>query len=724
MDLLNKKKSPMSWLKITLFFILSLIFSSALAQNKLIDKANKRYQAKKYAEAIPFYEEGLAQKSNLSSKAKLAYCYRMNNDIGKSLALYSEIVQEKRARPITMYYYGETLMSHGDYDEARVWLKKYTEKKTDDPKGWALLESIDNIQTIQPYYWLENVEKFVHNSDEDDSSPIFYNNGIVFSSDRKSGKKLMKKKSGWTGRDFLTLYYSKPQPDGSYGTPKSFSRKLNDMNKNTGTIAISPDGRLAVFSRNSDVANKRNMYNIMLYGAEITEGGKFKNIEMLPFCSNTVNYMHPTFSPDGQTIYFTSNKKGEGGTDIFYSQLGHKGWEHPINIGASINTESNEGFPFMDDEGRLYFCSKGHLSYGGFDIFLTEQDDKGDWTTPINLGMPINSSSDDISIFIEKGGEKGMFASSREGGDDDIYIFDIIGLNKNNSIDELDFQPIVQEETIQPVSEESSILEIEEKEIVNDSNTKKVTEVEVEDKYIVEEEIPFADTDEIEKPMEAEVKLDAKTISIEEVQMEIKIPTTEIKVIDKAPIVETAIEEEVVEMPTITPEESQFQEGLASTSNTMSDDLSIAETEIVTEADMSYKGLEKLKEYLTINNSSEGDTFVLESLKFHPNEYIVNASMVSYLEELVTLMIGNPNLKIEISGHTESIGNDKGNMIFSIKRATAIAGYLIRNGIQTDRVKVMGYGETQLLNHCKNGVTCTTEEHAINQRIEVKVLSK
>lgn len=697
----------MNWLKITLFFISSLIFSSALAQNKLLDKANKRYQLKKYAEAIPFYEEGLAQKSNLSSRAKLAYCYRMNNDIDKSLALYSEIVQEKRARPITMYYYGETLMSHGDYGEARVWLKKYTEKKADDPKGWALLESIDNIQTIQPYYQIENVEKFVHNSNEDDSSPIFYKNGIVFSSDRKSGKKLMKKKSGWTGRDFLILYYSKLQSDGSYGTPKSFSRKLNDMNKNTGTIAISPDGRLAVFSRNSDVTNKRNMYNIMLYGAEITEGGKFKNIEILPFCSNSVNYMHPTFSPDGQTIYFTSNKKGEGGTDIFYSQLGHKGWEHPINIGASINTESNEGFPFMDDEGRLYFCSKGHLSYGGFDIFLTEQDDKGDWSTPINLGMPINSSSDDISIFIEKGGKIGMFSSSREGGDDDIYIFDIIGLN-NNFIDEIDFQPIVQEETIHTISEETSI-----------------PKVEVERKYIVEEETPSDTAEvEIEEPMETGVKLDAKTISREEIQTETKAPTTEIKNIDKVPIIETVIEEEVIEIPTIKQGGSQFQEGLASATNTMSDDLPIAEAEIVTEEDMSYNGLEKLKEYLSVNNSSEGDTFVLESLKFHPNEYIVNASMVSYLEELITLMIGNPNLNIEISGHTESIGNDKENMIFSIKRATAIAGYLIRNGIDTDRVKVMGYGETQLLNHCKNGVTCTTEEHAINQRIEVKVLSK
>ncbi len=83
-----------------------------------------------------------------------------------------------------------------------------------------------------------------------------------------------------------------------------------------------------------------------------------------------------------------------------------------------------------------------------------------------------------------------------------------------------------------------------------------------------------------------------------------------------------------------------------------------------------------------------------------------------------------PALKIEINAHTQSLGDDRKNMVFSIKRATAIAGYLIRKEIGTDRVKVMGSGETQLLNHCGNGITCSPEDHAINQRIELKILNQ
>ena len=91
-------------------------------------------------------------------------------------------------------------------------------------------------------------------------------------------------------------------------------------------------------------------------------------------------------------------------------------------MGNTINTEANEGFPFIHPNGKLYFCSKGHAGLGGFDIFVSQQDSLGNWMSPINLGTPINSPSDDISIYIDATETKGLFTSSREGGDDDIYL--------------------------------------------------------------------------------------------------------------------------------------------------------------------------------------------------------------------------------------------------------------------------------------------------------------
>ena len=134
-------------------------------------------------------------------------------------------------------------------------------------------------------------------------------------------------------------------------------------------------------------------------------------------------------------FFISDSKKGNGGTDIYVSYRTKKGWGRPQNLGPNINTSANEGFPFMHSDGRLFFCSKGHVGYGGFDIFFSKQDENGNWSTPVNLGRPINSSFDDITIFLNEDGQSGLFTSSREGGDDDIYLFELLKEGKGIVLD-------------------------------------------------------------------------------------------------------------------------------------------------------------------------------------------------------------------------------------------------------------------------------------------------
>lgn len=751
----------MDLLKSFFIFQILLLSISVFSQNKQLEKANKRYQIKKYAEAIPLYEEGLAKNPSISAKARLAYCYRINNNIDKSVALYAEVVQAKKPRAITLYYYGEALMSQGKYEEATIWLKKYTDKKPEDAKGWRLLESIKKIQEIQPYFKVANVEEFAHNSDSDDSAPAFYHDGIIFTSDRKTGMKMMKKKSGWTGRDFLSVYQCSKKEDGTFTSPHRLPKRINNLNKNTGTFTLSPDGTYIIFSRNNDVSNRKDLYNLVLYRADVSEGGKFKNVKKLSFCGKTANYMHPAFSPDGQTLFYTSDKKGEGGTDIFYSTLSKKGWSRPKNIGTPINTSANEGFPFVDQEGRLFFCSKGHPSFGGFDIFFSQKNENEKWSAPINLGNPINSPADDISIFISKNYKKGLFASSRKGGDDDIYFFDIEGINDPNS---MNFANQTPEET--PVETPAKMPE--------DTPTASSTNQEEHEEYLVNStqnqsinttaekattttqntlptetktELPFATTEPFEEkktekktekmspptePQNIEVKIENASSTAVAIPAKTSNTTTtptssnsfEIEIETISTPTDTAkvenIEKENFDIP-MKEEPAKFQEGLANLDTPMTEETPILKNTEKSNKVIEEDALAEMKEYLSYQSPQEGTTFILDKIKFDAQKYLLTPPMATRLDTLVRLLNEFPDVKIEVSSHTQSIGDDRKNMITSIKRATAVAGYLIRHGIATDRIKVMGYGETQLLNRCSNGVNCSPEEHLVNQRIEIKI---
>ncbi|MFQ5446784.1 MAG: hypothetical protein ACE5FF_07615, partial [Saprospiraceae bacterium] len=416
-------------------FLLTFALSS-FSQNKLVDKANEYYKLNQYADAAVLYDKALDEmaakgksgRSMLSVKTKLAWCYRMNNKMDRAEALYADIVSDDRAKAKTYLYYGEALMSNGKYSEAKKWFLAYQKLEPKDGKGALMAEACDKVPFIQPYFEHLEVREFPHNSDADDNAPIAWQNGIVFSSDRHSGGlKIVKEKSGWTGRDYLDIYFSEKLPDGSFAEPRKFSGKLSAVNKNICNASIPADGSEIFFTRNDNQLNKKETYNLQIYRAEAA-GGRWKNVEKLPFCSSAFNYMHPAISPDGQWLFFTADRRdGQGGTDLWVSQRNPGGWGKPENLGATVNTPANEGFPFVDGWGRLFFCSKGHPGYGGFDIFMTKKNVHGNWEPPVNLGKPINSSLDDISIYIDSDGRSGMFTSSRNGGDDDIFLFEVPG---------------------------------------------------------------------------------------------------------------------------------------------------------------------------------------------------------------------------------------------------------------------------------------------------------
>ena len=409
---------------------LLLLSTSMWAQDKALtkalNKAEKLYKSYKYNAAIPYYEFYLEKEKKskvLSVKTKLAYCYRMANKTDKAAKIYSDLVNAPRVRPIILFYYGETLMAKGQYAEAKSYFLKYETLKPDDRKVGAMIDACSKVNSIQPYFIDIDVELVDINTEADEFSPIFYEDGIAFLSDQGENGKTY----AWTGRPFLKLYKTTKTSSGRFVDTENFSNKINGYKKNTGPVSISRDGQTLLITRNSDVATSSNRFNLQIF--EATRKGKnWTRGKLINICKPTKNYMHPALTASGDTMYFVSDKAGAGGTDIFMTYRTPKGWKKPKNLGKVINTSGHEAFPFVHRDGTLYFASKGHGGFGGFDIYKAERNADGEFVRVINVGEPINSPKDDTGFILDDQKESGYFASSRMAGNDDIYFFQNMGI--------------------------------------------------------------------------------------------------------------------------------------------------------------------------------------------------------------------------------------------------------------------------------------------------------
>lgn len=749
-----------------LLVILLFLGTSLLAQNRQLDKANDLYKMERYAEAIPIYEKLLEKKESLAWQTKLAYCYRINNKMQEAEALYAKIVKHERAKDITYFYYGETLIANEKYKEAKYWFNQYKKMEQDDDRVALMLRACDEVQEIQPFFSRLKVTEFPYNSDADDSSPVFFNNGIVFSSDRKQGIKLLKQKSGWTGRDYLRLYYSEASTDTSlYAAPKTFSSKLNELNKNMGNPSFTADGSFVFYTKNNNELSRKNAYSLQLYQAEAVDG-RWKNIEKLSFCSPEYNFMHPAVSPDGKYLFFVSDKaRGKGGTDIYVSKKKGDGWGKPQNLGENINTAYHEGFPFLHKNGKLYFCSKGHVGYGGFDVFVSEMDDQGEWQKPINLGKPINSPLDDISVFLNEDETEGMFTSARDGGDDDIYLFRVgegtdyralavnttakIKKEQENTARDLGQLPMEYEQIERP-KEEAKRVENEEEfvtDLIENMPDEQKTKVEIESPVLNDGFIEkIENKDLVEVPVEKEV---------EEPVIETNIPVE--KAMDQ--VLEVAIpakEVEITEIPTTSKkvEKVEVKEEIRPTTPIVTENIPVQEEipvakKVETTTDLSIEkkstpielekkeaeetiakppvrkvteNLERLF-YLLQNDKAEvDDMFRLTNLQFDKGQFKVTPAIAKRLDEVAALLSTFPNLQIELLAHTSSVGSADKNLSLAQVRAASAKVYLVRNGVEGERIVTKGYGESQLLNHCVDGVYCSDFEHRKNQRLLIRVI--
>jgi outer membrane protein OmpA-like peptidoglycan-associated protein/tetratricopeptide (TPR) repeat protein len=401
-----------------------------------VKKADKRVTFYEYAVAIPMLEKIIEKNGEGKEEAMvmLADCYRSVNNEQKATELYAQIMEFDHIDPINHYYYGQTLRTLGRYDEAKEQFLLYAELVPDDPRGALFAAYSDEIQN-----WIKKDDAYeIHhiasiNSENADFSPIIFDDGVVFSSDRKL-KKYLNPTYDWTGEPYLNFFYAKadtnaPVYDPSYFEAEGFSSKLNDL-YHDGTAVLNSTGDVIYFTRTEKEKVARDNDNLVtnklkLFSSEFTDGKWSKPVE-LDLNNEAYSVGHPALSPDDQMLYFVSDMPGGiGGTDLYVSKWTGDGWGEPKNLGTTINTFENEMFPYIHEDGTLYFASSGHLGYGGLDIFRSTREN-GTWSEPINMMAPMNSSYDDFGLAFMPGTSVGLFSSDRPGGlgKDDIYAFE------------------------------------------------------------------------------------------------------------------------------------------------------------------------------------------------------------------------------------------------------------------------------------------------------------
>jgi tetratricopeptide (TPR) repeat protein len=260
---------------------------------------------------------------------------------------------------------------------------------------------------------------FELNSKYSDKNPLLFNNGkeIIFTSRRETLSRGNRSKKKVLDDN---IYYSSYE-NGEWTSPVNLSN-LNTSGDES-ACWIAKDGSFLIIQRiekgRSDI-----YYSTRISEREWSAPRKFSE----PVNSRG-NETYGSLSPDGTHLFFTSDRKGGlGGIDIYIAEKkGENRWGEPKNLGKNINTPLNEESPLLHENGVLFFCSQGHVSMGGFDIFTSFMDENNEWKAPANLGTPINTINDDFFYQPMPHGQYAFTSSMRQGtkGKSDIFKYQV-----------------------------------------------------------------------------------------------------------------------------------------------------------------------------------------------------------------------------------------------------------------------------------------------------------
>lgn len=400
------------------YIILGMLLLAKIgySQNSATAKADELFGSYQYVAAIDEYLN-LADGKNAGQYVyvQLAESYYNIFDYENAAKWYAEAVKGDVGAE-THYRYAQTLKTLGKYQQANKQMDVFARMMPKDERAKEHLANPDYIPGLASGAKMFDVSPTaISKSGQNDFGAFLANdNTLYFASDRNSANKTDK----WNDQPYLDIYQSVKNESGNFSDPTPV-RELNTP-FHDGPVTVSSDGSTMYFARDGHSEGqyeKDKKSNVKvgqqgIYKATKTDG-KWGNVIPMPFNSTGYSVTNPSLSADGKTLYFASNMPGgHGESDIWKVSIDAAGYGTPQNLGSGVNTADRENFPFIGDDGVLYFSSTGHQGLGGFDVYKADADGNAK-----NLGKPVNSEKDDFSFSFNKKANSGYFSSNRSGSD-------------------------------------------------------------------------------------------------------------------------------------------------------------------------------------------------------------------------------------------------------------------------------------------------------------------
>lgn len=616
-------------------FAIILISCSTLAYGQLTNfqeiwkdhsfKGDELFEAGLYEQAIESYKlEIEAKKNSIHATARVAECYKILGKYTLSKGYYDILSRTGRLDSVKdQENYASVLLSSGHPKEA---LEYYKIVAALQPDNKVIRNKINGILTWDEFYADEeyiNIQAVPFNTKYSEYGLRPFREGLSFTSSRVSD--LVIQHNYLRGVEGLTDVYVLNYDGETANEPKLIELE-GHKRRNDGPI--SGANNLYVISRTiMENSSGESTLGLFFYKDDSTDNLVYEYA--FPHNSSTHSITHGTFNSSGDSLFYSSNMAGGyGGMDIYYSVFRDNVWTSPINLGEPVNTSGNDIYPF-NDNGSFYFSSDGHPGLGGYDTYQLQYDKREKIIR--NLGYPINSSWDDFSIYIEA--DHGFISSNdpKGKGEDDIYEFQLLPRPKE----------------IDSVLVNLSILDN-----LND--------------YPVDSAIIIV----INEQDTTEYRSDSRGMISDKF-----MPGSYTVKVEKVPYVNYSFVIDVEEGDNV-------------------------------------KQMVRLEPAIALHTVSP------DSIMFKFGEYNLLRMAEVELDDIVHTMNDYPELQLHVSAHTDSRGSHEFNLWLSEMRAETAANYIISQGIDSSRVHETGYGETRLLNNCRDGIRCSSKLHNVNRRIE------